>query len=79
MNKHCANIGNKFLLHGVSKYCTFKHPDICHPITIVPIDHVGPTVQNRFEVLKKKEIFWIYKLKTLQPFGLNEITKIVEP
>lgn len=78
MNKHRANIRNKFLLHGVSRHCAFKHPENPHPISIIPIDVVSPNIQNRFEVLKKKEIFWIYKLKTLQPFGLNEISEIVE-
>lgn len=43
---------NKFLLHGLSRHCTFDHPDLSEPFRITPI--------------KKREIFLIYKLKSLQ-------------
>lgn len=75
MNKHRANIKKKFLLHGVSKHCTFKHPDTSGPIKLIPIDQIESNVQNRFDILKKREMFWIYRLRTLQPLGLNEITE----
>lgn len=78
MNKHRANIKKGFLLHGVSRHCSTEHPAVPHPITVTPIDFIDPTVQNRFETLKKREMFWIYRLKTLQPSGLNEITEMVE-
>lgn len=77
VNKHRANIRNKFLLHGLSRHCALKHSGSKTPFKITPIDHIKPSIHNRFEVLKKREVFWIYKLKTLQPMGLNEVSEMI--
>lgn len=77
MNKHRSNINNNFLLHGVSKHCFMKHPETPNVIKVTPIDYVERSTQNRFEALRKKEMFWIYRLKTLQPNGLNEVTELI--
>lgn len=53
-------------------------PKKSHPITVIPIDQVHSNVQNKFEILKKKEMFWIYRLRTLQPNGLNEMTELIK-
>lgn len=82
VNKHRANICNKFLLHRFSKHISQEHISQEHPLDpipfkINPIDHVPFFIQNRFEQLKKREVFWIYKLRSLQPMGLNEVTEVI--
>lgn len=73
-NRHSLNIWKTFFLH---EHRLLEHPGDLNPITIIPIDHVKESTSNRFEVLKRREAFWIYKLRTLQPTGLNEITKVI--
>lgn len=70
INRHRANIQNKFLLHGLSRHCTIEHPNEKQPFRGIPIDHIKAMMQNRFDKLKKLEIYWMYRLKTLQPIGL---------
>lgn len=77
LNKHRSNIKKGFLQHSVSRHIFNYHPGINTPITITPIDYIPSHVQNRFEKLKNKETFWIYKLQTLYPKGLNDITEMV--
>lgn len=75
--QHRANIKKRFLLHGLSRHCAQHHPDATNLLTVFPIDHIRTTTHNRFEQLKKCVIFWIYRLKTLQPQGLNEMSEII--
>lgn len=65
INKHRANIHNKFLLYGLSRHCTVDHPDAKKPFKITPIDHINISAHDRFEKLKKRKVYWIYKMKTL--------------
>lgn len=77
LNKHRSNIKKGFIQHGVSRHIHNLHPGIENPIKITPIDHIPSEIPNRFERLKNKETFWIYKLQTLNPKGLNKITEVV--
>lgn len=54
------------------------HSGAMNPIEVIPIDHIYPSAQNRFEALKKKEMFGMYRLKTLQPNRLNEMTELID-
>lgn len=75
LNKHRGNVKNKFLLQSVSRHCA--HPDDTNSITILPIDHVDTSTHNRFATLKKLEVYWMCKPKTLCPRGMNEISEII--
>lgn len=77
INQHRANIKKGFWLHGLSRHCTQHHQGEVHPFKVFPIDHIASNVHNRFEQLKKREVYWIYRLKTLQPCGLNEVSEII--
>lgn len=37
VNKHRANIQNKFMLHGLSRHCSIDHPSALKPFKITPI------------------------------------------
>lgn len=78
MNKHRANIKNTFLLQSVSKHAFLCHPDINYPYTVTPIDHVPFYINSRFNVLKLREMYWMFRLQTLYPKGLNEVTEVIE-
>ncbi|XP_075207972.1 uncharacterized protein LOC142312872 [Anomaloglossus baeobatrachus] len=75
INSHRHNIKIGFMLHGLSRHINLQHKKATR-IKVTPIEHIPPYVHNRMEVLNKKETFWIYKLDTLKPRGLNEITDI---
>lgn len=62
MNKHRANIKRKFLLQSLSKPAFLHHTDIDHPFTVTPIDHVPSYTANRFNVLKRHEMYWMFQL-----------------
>lgn len=56
----------------VSKHALAKHNcDFTH-FTVTPIEEIGADTQNRMETLTRREMFWIYKMNTLNPYGLNE-------
>lgn len=71
MNKHRANIRNSFLLQSVSRHLTIHHKDTPNPFKVMPIDWIPPYMSNRFESLRKLEIYWMFQLQTLRPYGLN--------
>lgn len=77
LNQHRSNIKKGFLKHSVSRHIFNHHPGVPNPITITPIDFISPSTSDRFEKLKNKEMFWIFKLQTLFPRGLNDVTEIV--
>lgn len=77
INKHRANIKKKFQLHGLSRHCAALHADCNNPYKVYPIDHIKINIHDRFEQLKKREVFWMYRLKTLQPMGLNEVSEAI--
>lgn len=43
----------------------------------VSIDHIDFFTYNGFAVLKRRELYWMYKLKTIQPLGLKEATEVI--
>lgn len=43
----------------------------------MPIDWIPPDTSNRFEALRKMEVYWMIKLQTLRPYGLNEVSEAV--
>lgn len=77
INKHRNNIKKEFQLHSVSRHCSECHAKEQFPLTLIPIDHIPDNVQNRFNALKRREMYWIFKLATLKPKGLNETREIV--
>lgn len=77
VNKHRNNIKRGFQLHSVSKHCWEQHRGENNPIRIIPIEHITIENHNRFETLKQREMYWIFKLKMLQPYGLNKSTEII--
>lgn len=77
LNKNRNNIKKSFQLHSVSRHMTTAHPENPYDYTIIPIDCIPSTVPNRFEALKKREAYWMYKLDTLKPHGLNEMTEMI--
>lgn len=77
LNMHRNNIKKYFLLQSVSRHMSTNHPEMLNSYSVMPIDHITSSVPNRFEALKKREIYWIYKLDTLKPHGLNEITEMI--
>lgn len=77
INKHRNYIQKGHHLHSVSRHCFEFHRDESSPITITPIDHVPISVHNRFETLKKREMYWMFRLNTLKPKGLNESKELI--
>lgn len=78
INKHRINIKKSLQLHSVYRHCSEYHAWEQFPLTLIPIDHIPDSVQNRFNALKRRESFWIFKLGTLKPNGLNETKAIVK-
>lgn len=77
INQHRANIKKGFLVNVLSRHflvCLGNGP---FTFSVPHIDYVPLQVSNWFEQLKKKEMFWIYRVGTFQPFNLNEVTKLV--
>lgn len=64
MNTHRANVSKNSQFHSVSRHCSCKHKNDPSPYSIVPIDQIPEGTNNRFEALKRKEMFWIYKMET---------------
>lgn len=49
-NKYLANIWNK----TISRYCAIEHQGFTNPYRILTIDHVDPSINDRFQNLKKE-------------------------
>lgn len=77
INKHQANIKKKFMLHGLSRHCASKHPDQINPFVVLPIDILICLYKIGSNNLKKSEIFWMCRLKTLHPLGLDKIAEVI--
>lgn len=39
---------------------------------LTPIEQIPSGIRNRSATLNKREMFWIFKLDTISPVGLNE-------
>ncbi|XP_056376037.1 uncharacterized protein LOC130273370 isoform X1 [Hyla sarda] len=73
ITKHRNNATNGFLLHSVSRHITEQHGQNFNVISITPIESISRDIPHRFNTLRKRENYWIYKLQTLVPTGLNEM------
>lgn len=78
ITKHRANIRNAIMQHSVSRHISQYHQGEKHPFTVTPIDWVSTSFSNRFQILQRREMYWIFKLQTLVPNGLNEITELIQ-
>lgn len=41
------------------------------------IDHVPINIHNRLDTLKKREMYWMFRLNTINPRGLNESKELI--
>lgn len=64
-------------MHSISRHMVEEHPEEPNPISIMPIDYMDVSTHNRLQTLKRMETYWMFKLKTLWPQGLNDITEII--
>lgn len=64
-NKHCSNRCKKCQLHSLSRHCASEHPGVSDLYKILPIDHLDPSVHDKFENLKNREVYFMYRLQTL--------------
>lgn len=77
MNKHRHNVNNGFINHSVSRHALFKHEKNFSCFKLICIEQIPETAQDRFGLLRRREMFWIYCLNTLAPLGLNESLETV--
>lgn len=63
---------SRWVIHSVSRHALVCHNCRFKKFSIVPIEQISRDVCNRAEILPKREMFWLYKLNTLVPLGLNE-------
>lgn len=58
------------MIHNVSQHACISHNwdyKNCTP----SIEEISSTAPNRINTLNKREMYWIYHLNTLTPYGLN--------
>ncbi|XP_075709805.1 uncharacterized protein LOC142743193 [Rhinoderma darwinii] len=75
INNHRSNVSRGFAKQSVSRHCLYKHNCNFDCISITPIEQIPADYTNRFLCLKQRENYWIYKLCTLHPKGLNDISE----
>lgn len=56
----------------VSKHALTDHGCSFEDFTITPVEQTSHDVRNMMDLLSQREMFWIYQLHTLMPYGLNE-------
>ncbi|XP_075438932.1 uncharacterized protein LOC142481350 [Ascaphus truei] len=71
--EHLGNIRRKLMTHSVSKHFALHHQGDPSGLEFRGIEVVPPHWRggDRLTSLSRKETFWIYKLKSLVPTGLN--------
>lgn len=60
------------MTNSVSKHAASHHNCKFEEFTITPIEQISPNSRNKTDLLCKREMFWIFQLHTLIPYGLNE-------
>ncbi|XP_053549073.1 RAB6-interacting golgin isoform X1 [Bombina bombina] len=69
--EHIYNIKEKLIKHNVAKHFFEYHNSDPASLKIQVIGSIPPSKHNRLLELRKLETYWIYKLMTLHPQGLN--------
>ncbi|XP_073417913.1 uncharacterized protein [Dendrobates tinctorius] len=73
MNSHRHNTKIGYQQHGLSRHFDSFHQRDFSKAIIFPLEHIPEHVSNRTQALNRKEVYWIYKLKTIGSYGLNII------
>lgn len=72
LNKHRFNITHSFQQHSVSRHAAQIHECKMDQFCITPIEQIDVNTTNRVQKLSQREMYWIFKLNTMIPIGLNE-------
>lgn len=72
MNTHRHNVTKGFTKHSVSRHALTKHHCDFPEFNLIAIEQIPEDVKDRFGLLCRREMFWIFQLNTLTPLGLNE-------
>lgn len=77
VNQHRHNIQKRCPKHSISRHCATTPEKNKHALKITPIDYIPDNTYHRFSNLQRREVYWIYQLDTLTPYGLNEMSETV--
>lgn len=72
MNQHRSNVSRGYLKHSVSRQAATHHDCSFNDFVISAIEPILADAHNRMELLSRWEMYWIFKLDTFIPNGLNE-------
>lgn len=72
INKHQSNVQGGYTLHSISRHALQVHNCSFEKFSILTIEQTKADTRNRAGILAKSEMFWLYKLQNLVPYGLNE-------
>lgn len=72
LNNHRHNISRGFQQHSVSRHAAKVHNCKMGDFQITPIEQINKDTQNKIHTLNQREMFWIFKLNSMAPIGLNE-------
>lgn len=64
-----TNVINGYIKHSASRHAVTHHAWL--DFTITPVEQIHKN-RNIAKTLSQREMFWIYQLNTLTPYGLNE-------
>lgn len=77
INQHRSNPTRGFLNHNVSRQAVTAHPNDFSIYMVSVCEQFHPDISNCFDLLQKREMFWMYQLNTISPFVLNEALESV--
>lgn len=72
INNYKWNVTNGYIKHSVSHHALHLHNCDFTKFCIIPIAQIPTSISGRFQRLRRRENFWIYKLNCLSPDGLNK-------
>lgn len=72
LNNHRFNITHGYEKHSVSRHAAAAHNCKMEEFRITPIEQISELTTDRTRKLNSREMYWIFKLNTLVPLGLNE-------
>lgn len=72
LNKHRFNITCGLDKHSVSRHAAATHNGLIKDFTITPIEQIPGDIPNRLNMLNKREVYLIFKMNTMSPYGLDE-------